>query len=352
LKQSEGVWTVEKAVIGHDDSSFFLKESEEVTIKVMSGSAGSAGMPNPASVFCEEQGGRIEIRAGEGGQVGTCVFPDGSECEEWAFFRGECVPGGGEYQPPDSTVCSDLSKSMVQTLGVAVTTEEAPFHDYIGGKAGTGCQMTAVGTGLDFEDFWSVAEALRERLGSQGWQADFMYASDGPTGTGNGFRKDNALCLFSVGWEPSEDANCPQNQPISACELSPEQQLYSIVLNCAQDTAVAAAPQSEPEPTRIQFAPDAISAQMQGSLAAGGGDRYVLTAMAGQEMTVNLSVATAEVSAILVIWGADGTVLISDHADATTWMGPLPSTQDYYINVRSVAQAPVDYTLEVTIPPK
>jgi len=73
--------------------------------------------------------------------------------------------------------------------------------------------------------------------------------------------------------------------------------------------------------------------------------------MAGQEMTVNLSVATAEGIAILVIWGADGTVLISDHADATTWVGQLPSTQDYYISVRSIAQAPVDYTLEVIIPP-
>jgi putative hemolysin len=351
LRQSEGIWTVEKAVLGHDDSGFFVQELGEVTIKVISGSAASAGMPNPASAFCEEQGGRVEIREGEGGQVGYCVFPDGSECEEWAFFRGECAPGGGEYQPPDSAVCGDLSKTMVQTLGVPVTTEEAPFVDYISGKAGTGCQMRATGTGLDFEDFWSVAETMRETLGSQGWEADFTYAADGPTGTGNGFRRGNTLCLFSVGWEPSEDANCPQDQPISACELRPEQKLYTIRLNCAQDTTVATVPQPEPEPRRIQFAPGAISAQVQGSLAAGGHDRYVLTAMAGQEMTVNLSVATAEVSAILVIWGADGTVLISDHADATTWRGVLPSTQDYYINVRSVAQAPVDYTLEVIIPP-
>ena len=46
---------------------------------------------NPASVFCEEQGGKLEIRtAPEGGQVGYCIFEDGSECEEWAFFRGDC----------------------------------------------------------------------------------------------------------------------------------------------------------------------------------------------------------------------------------------------------------------------
>lgn len=50
-----------------------------------------AGLPNPASVFCEEQGGTVEIRDESAGQVGFCVFPDGNECEEWAFYRGECT---------------------------------------------------------------------------------------------------------------------------------------------------------------------------------------------------------------------------------------------------------------------
>jgi putative hemolysin len=52
------------------------------------------GVPNPASVHCEENGGTLEIREGEGGgQVGICVFEDGSECEEWAYYREECAPG-------------------------------------------------------------------------------------------------------------------------------------------------------------------------------------------------------------------------------------------------------------------
>jgi len=48
------------------------------------------GLANPASVFCEENGGTLEIRDETEGQVGYCVFPDGSECEEWAYYRGEC----------------------------------------------------------------------------------------------------------------------------------------------------------------------------------------------------------------------------------------------------------------------
>lgn len=51
------------------------------------------GLPNPASQFCEEQGYTLEIREGADGQSGVCIFPDGSECDEWAFYRGECGPG-------------------------------------------------------------------------------------------------------------------------------------------------------------------------------------------------------------------------------------------------------------------
>ncbi len=50
------------------------------------------GLANPASVYCEEQGYKLEIRTDEQGSYGVCLFPDGSECDEWAFFRGECGP--------------------------------------------------------------------------------------------------------------------------------------------------------------------------------------------------------------------------------------------------------------------
>lgn len=46
---------------------------------------------NPASVYCEQNGGKLEIRTGpDGSQTGYCKFDDGSECEEWAYFRKEC----------------------------------------------------------------------------------------------------------------------------------------------------------------------------------------------------------------------------------------------------------------------
>ena len=57
------------------------------------GDENNTQLPNPASVYCIEQGGTSEIRTNpDGSQTGYCVFPDRTECEQWPFYRGECEP--------------------------------------------------------------------------------------------------------------------------------------------------------------------------------------------------------------------------------------------------------------------
>ena len=141
---------------------------------------------------------------------------------------------GGMMQPLGDADCAALQADMRQVLGVEVARVVAPFSDPIGGQAGSGCQMTAEGTGADFPSFFAVAADLKALLVARGWQEDMMYQADGPTGTASGFHRGQALCLMSVMWTPAEDASCPADQPISACDLAPEQQLYTITLNCAQ----------------------------------------------------------------------------------------------------------------------
>lgn len=104
-------------------------------------------LPNPASVFCTKNGNKLEIRtATDGSQNGICIFPDGSTCDEWAFFRGECglvtpqspTPvieveattitnggGSGGYMPPGT------SEVITDWRGVIKSTETgAEFDDY------------------------------------------------------------------------------------------------------------------------------------------------------------------------------------------------------------------------------
>ncbi len=350
--------------------------------------APQAGMANPASENCVAQGGTLEIRQGQGGEVGYCVFADGSECEEWALMRGECAAGQstatftdpfaycaavgtidapdarytgeqpptaviagirrafdapadtpdevyrngvfwrcaegqvkgcfvganlpceakadlsetpnegtvafckenpnaevapaaatgratvfawrcangapvkgeqvaqadaqgfiadfwyvigpaaaetgaatGAYMPIPADACATIKADAEQALGVAFTPAEAPFFDAIRQEGGRGCQLTATGTGADFSSPRAVADALKAAL--VGWEEDMQYAADGPTGAGIGLTRDAALLLILAEWTPDPAAKCPNDQPISACKLTPEQQLYTVTVQAA-----------------------------------------------------------------------------------------------------------------------
>lgn len=45
------------------------------------------GFANPASVYCKNQGGRLDIVKEEKGEVGYCTLPSGERIEEWALYR-------------------------------------------------------------------------------------------------------------------------------------------------------------------------------------------------------------------------------------------------------------------------
>ena len=102
-----------------------------------------SNIPNPASVYCEQNGNKLEIQtASDGSQSGVCVFPDGSTCDEWAYFRGECgvtveisptiastieatVDASGGYMPPGT------SELIEDWWGVIKSTPSgAQYDDY------------------------------------------------------------------------------------------------------------------------------------------------------------------------------------------------------------------------------
>ncbi|MDD3102212.1 MAG: DUF333 domain-containing protein [Patescibacteria group bacterium] len=66
------------------------KKINQIQEQFKNQSQSQTGMVNPASKYCVEQNGTLEIRKNEAGEYGVCVFANGTECDEWEFFRGEC----------------------------------------------------------------------------------------------------------------------------------------------------------------------------------------------------------------------------------------------------------------------
>jgi putative hemolysin len=91
-------------------------------------------MPNPASVYCEQNGNQLEIStAADGSQSGVCVFPDGSTCDEWAYFRGECGLTAQKSPTPAMTVeaTADASDGKGGYMPPGTTEEIADWRGVI-----------------------------------------------------------------------------------------------------------------------------------------------------------------------------------------------------------------------------
>jgi hypothetical protein len=102
-------------------------------------------------------------------------------------------------------------------------------------------------------------------------------------------------------------------------------------------------------PARITFDPGATTVQLETEIPANAIAHFVIRALGGQTMTVDTTATEGQI--ITIVYGADGIVLQTDHADAPDFMGTLPSTQDYLIDLLAVGGIPASVTIDVTIPP-
>lgn len=104
---------------------------------------------NPASVYCEQSGNILEIQtAADGSQTGVCIFADGSTCDEWAYFRGECGQAAQNTLVTESTIEATTDVSGGGPGGGG---------DNSGGNASGG--FMEPGTSEEFSDWWGVIKS-------------------------------------------------------------------------------------------------------------------------------------------------------------------------------------------------
>ncbi len=91
----------------------------------------SAGMPNPASVYCGQVGGTLEIKTdATGGQYGMCTFANGTSCEEWALYRGEGCNAGTKQMVTFTEADDKTTGDVAQGTKFAVQLKENPTTGY------------------------------------------------------------------------------------------------------------------------------------------------------------------------------------------------------------------------------
>ena len=127
-----------------------------------------AGSPNPASVNCAKKGGKLQIKKdSRGNEYGACIFPNGRECEEWAFFRGQCSPE--KPAEPQAKIGAEAvwqpGMQFMQSVRLACSNAGSNYGDcLISQMPGAGASPKAV----------AFSKLLEEKTDGQiGYMADF-----------------------------------------------------------------------------------------------------------------------------------------------------------------------------------
>jgi putative hemolysin len=152
------------------------------------------------------------------------------------------LPGQIQIDPMTMELCDGRAQAMAQALNVLEVTQSDEFlEDPVNNGYGTGCQALATGTGTQYQSPDAVVKTLGAMLVEAGWTQDPNLAAGSATGEGEGYRKDNQICEASAIWQPDPAANCPADQPISACNVPLELQDYSVTVNCGVESPVGVA---------------------------------------------------------------------------------------------------------------
>jgi putative hemolysin len=227
------------------------------------------GYATDAARYCAITGGTYAVtrNSGQPDEQGTCTLPGGVQCDATEYYDGKCDASTGKMPntsglalaPPAAEVCNGMAQALAEALlrantqhaNVEVTQldQPVPMTDVATGAEGTGCRATASGTGEQFGSPDAVMQQISAVLTGGGWVDERQQtASDGPTGEGWGFRSGDLVAYASVIWLPADSANCPQDQPIPECKVTPAQQLYTVTLDTGQETARAPLTGAAPAP--------------------------------------------------------------------------------------------------------
>jgi hypothetical protein len=276
------------------------------------------------------------VESAAGGATLYVWGPNGAELIPWAWQMSHWVahlPSNGDYfiavnASADSTEYK--LTVLVETLGVRPATRIA-FP--AGGTSATVSGKLATG---------APARYVLRALAGQTMEVSPAYPTPGLPYAIWGA---NGVILRSFGeiWGPWRGA-LPSSQDYYVEVLSPDTpNPYRITV-----TISPLKPLPTPAPRRISFQPGAVSATVQGRLASGASDRWVLRAMRGQQMSLDLWPTSALAKQMV---GPGGTSwdwpFVENHQTIT-----LPASGDYIITLAAVEPGvEVWYTMKVVILP-
>ena len=135
-------------------------------------------------------------------------------------------------RPISAAECQTFATQVQGAVGFAAKASEDDFTDLTDRSEGRSCHISASASGQTFAapaDLMTKIAAL-----FPGWQDDPARADTGPAGAEKGFVSGSRIATVDVSWEPGPGASCSDKEPLSACNIQPQQKLWTVTVDIVE----------------------------------------------------------------------------------------------------------------------
>jgi putative hemolysin len=168
------------------------------------------GVPNPAASYCEGLGYEYDNE--------SCIFPDGTECPAWDFYRGKCGQGFTYCEQQGHRIENRIENVSTWTAEYAVCVfddgSECSEQDYFEGSCSPSeCKNWSIsdgcvaGDGVGFKGLISKEALVKDSGGKSAQDILGWYYT---------YRADDGCCyrfyaaqLPSIGMTQPQQVHCP-----------------------------------------------------------------------------------------------------------------------------------------------
>jgi len=151
----------------------------------------------------------------------------------WAQRAG--AQGAPAMHPIPAAECQTFASQIQAAIGFAAKATEDDFTDLTDGSEGRSCHISGSTSGQAFAAPTELLAKLAPVF--SGWQDDPARADSGPAEADKGFVSSNRIAAVAVSWEPGPGASCSDKQPLSACNITPQQKLWTVTVDIVEKAA-------------------------------------------------------------------------------------------------------------------
>ena len=145
---------------------------------------------------------------------------------------GNAASAQNALHPIPAAECQSFAGQIQGAVGFAMKAGEDDFTDLANGAEGRSCHIAGSAANQNVASPRDLVTKIAAAFSA--WRDDPSRDADAPDGSTRGFLSGNRIAELDVSWEPGPGVTCSDKQPLSACNVAPQQKLWNIVVDIVE----------------------------------------------------------------------------------------------------------------------